>query len=393
MAWPGEGIPWFLSRVAALGRSSRYDLRRHAVLNRTPIPPAAARPDGLALRARRLRLAGAEAQAEKTFRQALSMAEGHPAASAGLWEMLSGAGRARKTLIDAAVEAEPRRAVWRAWRGLWRLVGGDAAGERDLRIAAEGQGAASVIAAVGLSQCARRRGRWTQACDRLDTAVRRAPREGWLRRLRAKARFDGGDREGFLADCEAENLRDEGIGTFAYALGVAGGGYSVPNLLAKAELALRAQPRAYWLLALRGDLRRSPEVKDHEGSAIDFEAAALLSSRPGWIYGHLARVRQGLGDERRARAAADEAVSREPGCGWLRTWRGEVKRKFRDLDGAAADFDAAMELDPDYELTWACRGAVRVSRGLTAEGRADFETALALCPSLDWARRELARVL
>ncbi|MEQ1920510.1 MAG: hypothetical protein ABL955_15080, partial [Elusimicrobiota bacterium] len=64
----------------------------------------------MALRARRLRLSGAGDQAETTYREALAASPGHPAASAGLWEILSERGRARMALIDAAVEAEPRRA-------------------------------------------------------------------------------------------------------------------------------------------------------------------------------------------------------------------------------------------------------------------------------------------
>ncbi len=388
MRWPGEGLPGFLDRVASLGRSSRFDLRRHAVLNPTPISSSVP-----ALRARALRLAGDEAGAEKGFLEALSLAPRQPEASAGLWELLASRGRARKSLIDAAVDAQPRRAVWRAWRGLWLLSRGDASGRRDLLAAADAPGAPAVLAAAGLSQDERRRGRFKGAASRLDDAVRRAPREGWLRRLRAKARFDAGDRAGFVSDCEAENLRDEGIGTFAYALGVSGGGYYSASLLAKAEAALRREPRAYWLHALRGDLRRAPEVRNQEGSAADFEAAIALCRRPGWLYGHLARVLQGLGDEARARAAADEAVSREPACGWLRTWRGEVKRKFGDLEGAEVDIDAGMALDSDYEVAWACRGAVRRAAGREAEARADFETALALEPSLEWARRELARVV
>lgn len=389
MAWPGEGLPGFLGRVAPLGRSSRYDLRRHSVLHPGPV----AASGSLAARGRLLRLSGRAEEAERVFREALRLEPCHPAASAGLWEIQTERGGARARLIDGAVAAEPRRAVWRAWRGLWRLLRGLEGGRRDLLAAAAGGGPPGVLAAVGLAQDERRRGRLGRAVARLDEAVRRAPGEGWLRRLRAKARFDAGDRDGFIADCEAENLRDEGIGTFAYALGVSGGGYYSAALLAKAEASLIREPRAYWLYALRGDLRRAPEVRDQPGSAADFEAAIGLSRRPGWLYGHLARVLQGLGDEARARAAADEAVAREPRCGWLRTWRGEVKRKFGDLDGAAADVDAAMALDPDYELTWACRGAIRRARGLEAEARTDFQTALALEPSLDWARRELTRVL
>lgn len=387
-AWPGEGLPCFLGRVASLGRSSRHELRRHAALRRAGAAPEG-EPRSAARRARLLRLRGEEQAAEAAFREALARAPGDPEAGAGLWELLAGRGRAPAPLIDSAVAAQPRRAAWRAWRGLWRLLRGEEGERADLEAAARARGPAAVIAAAGLGARARRLRRPREALEWLDEAVRRAPREGWLRRLRAKARLDAGEREGFLADCEAEMLRDEGVGTLAYALGVKGA-CAPALLLARAERAARAEPRAYWALALRGEARRAPEIGDKPGSAADLQAAAALAPRPGWLRAHLARALQDLGDENGARAAADAAVAAEPGCGWIRAWRAELRRKLGELEAAEADAEAALALDPDYELAWAARGAIRLARGRAQAGRADLELALALEPALGWARRLLA---
>lgn len=393
MAWPGEGLPGFLARLVPLGRSSRYDLRRHAALSERPADLSPRGAAALSRDGRLRRLAGDDEGAQARFRQALSEQPGRADALAGLWELDAAREDADDDGIDAAVDAEPGRAAWRAWRGLRRLLRGEAAGaRRDLRAAESASGPAAVIAGAGLAQEALGRGRARDCLELLDRAVRRAPREGWLRRLRAKARWRAGDRAGFAADCESELLRDEGLGTFALALGVSGG-YSPRELAERADRELGRGGGEFWLLALRGDCRRSPEIGDERGGLADLEEAARRAARPGWVLGHVARARLAAGDGSGARRAADEAVSREPACGWLRAWRGELRRKSGDVSGAIEDLDAALALDPDYELAWAWRGAARRERGQLPESRADLDVSVRLAPALGWAWAERARVL
>jgi tetratricopeptide (TPR) repeat protein len=389
-----EGLFAGLRVVASPGRSSRFDAFRHGVLHGPGLLAEAARAAAAGdavLGARLLRLAGKEGDALAAFSSLLKADPACAAAWAGRWELKLSRGT-RDDGIRRAVELEPRRAAWRAWRGL-RLLRRDARRARvDLEKAAGDAGPAGVLARVGLHAYAARGGRAARGTDALDRAIRSAPREGWLRRLRALARLRAGDVEGFVADFEAQNLLDESIGTLTKVLDREGP-YDPLRFLARTERALKTHGRVYWLLALRGDLRRSPEIGDLAGSLRDCEEAVGLAPRPGWVLAHLARARQSVGDARGALEAAAAAVAAEPECGWIRVWLGEVRRKYGDNAGAMRDADAGLALDGDYEIGYACRGAARRALGRNAEALADLEKATALAPRMQWAvrQRELAR--
>jgi tetratricopeptide (TPR) repeat protein len=391
-----EILAGFLGSVASLGRSSRFDLRRHAALHgaerlRQAAAVRGATPASVAKRGRFLRLGGADAEAAESFADACRRAPGAPEALAWRWELGVSTGRADDADLDRALAADPDRAAWRAWRGLRRLLTRRDPGS-DLDRAARAGGAAAVVARVGLAQARRRRGDARGAVRQLDAALALAPREGWLLRLRAKARFLAGDEAGFVADCEAENLADEGIGTLAFAFGEKA--MTSPRALTRRlDAELRRRPDAYWLLALRGDARRAPEVGDHAGGHADLEEAARLAPRPGWVLGHLARARLSQGDRRGALAACDDAVRAEPRCGWLRAWRGATRLALGDAAGARADLDAAEALDPDYDLLYQWRAAASRKSGRLDDALSDLELACALTPARGvlWAQR--ARVL
>jgi len=394
---PRDALLGFLGELAPLGRSSRFDARRHAALHGGArlSEAAAVRGGGAkadARRARLMRLAGRDAQAAALWARALEREPDLPEALAGRWELAASVGRADDADLDRAIDGAPDKAAWRAWRGLWRLSRRGEPDAGDLRRAARSDGAAGALARLGLALAQLRAERPERALAPLDAAVALAPKEGWLRRLRAKARLRAGDEDGFVSDCEAENLRDEGLGTFAFAFGL-GAGYAPAALLRKLDAALRRRPETHWLLALRGDCRRSPEVGDQAGSVADLEAAARLAPRPGWVLGHLARALLSSGGAARAAAAADAAVAAEPRCGWLRAWRGELRGKGGDLAGALADFDAAAALDPDYDLLYLWRGAARGRAGLREEALADLDLAVRLTPTRAAAWSQRARAL
>jgi len=384
-----EGLFSGLRDVASPGRSSRFDPFRHGVLNGRELLAEAARgaaSGDAALGARLLRLAGNGEDALAAFAAILRADPACASAWAGRWELKLSRGT-RDDGIGRAVALEPRRAAWRAWRGL-RLLRRDARRARaDLEAAAGDSGPAGVLARVGLHAFSARGGRGRRGTEALDRAIACAPREGWLRRLRALARLRAADEPGFVSDFEAQNLLDEGIGTLTKALDREGP-YDPPRFLARADRALKARGRVYWLVALRGDLRRSPEIGDLPGSLRDWEEAAGLAPRPGWVLAHLARARQSVGDARGALEAAAAAVAAEPECGWIRVWLAEVRRKYGDSAGALRDADAGLALDADYEIGYACRGAALRALGRSADALADLEKATALAPRLGWAARE-----
>jgi tetratricopeptide (TPR) repeat protein len=393
---PREGLAGFLGRLAPLGRSSRFDLRRHAALRGGAALAEAAAvagsgPRADARRARLLRLAGRDAEAAALWEAVLRRDPGRPEALAGRWELAASAGRPDDADLDRALAAEPERAAWRAWRGLWRLWRRRDPGT-DLRRAAEAGGAAGTLARLGLALAQLRAGRPERALPRLDEALKLAPKEGWLFRLRAKVRFRAGDEEGFVADCEAENLRDEGIGTLAFAFGGAEA-CAPPKLLRRLDAEIRRRPGRHWLHALRGDCRRAPEIDDHAGGLADLEEAARLAPRAGWILGYVARARLSVGDPEGAAAAASAATAAAPRCGWLRAWRGGLRAKAGDAAGALADFDAAAALDPDYDLVYLWRGAARRQNGLIEDALSDLDLAARLTPTRPGVWRLRERVL
>ncbi|MDE2143287.1 MAG: hypothetical protein KGJ84_12835, partial [Elusimicrobia bacterium] len=254
-----EGLFGGLGAVASPGRSSRYGVERHAVLNAEALLSEAASAAG-ARRARLLRLAGRFEDAGREFDCALKAGSRDPEAWAGRWELRLALGRSDEG-IAKAIALEPERAAWRAWRGLRLLRRDAAAARRDLEKALDGP--AAVLALVGLHACAARARRAKAAAALLDAAIRRAPREGWLYRLRALARLRDGDEPGFVADAGAQMLRDENIGVLTKFLDREGR-YDPPKFLALAERAMKTRGRTYWLLAVSGDMRRSPEVGDPE---------------------------------------------------------------------------------------------------------------------------------
>lgn len=384
-----EGLLGFLPAIVSPGRSSRFDARRHGILRSAALRGEAARGEAsgeAALAARLLRLAGDADAARAAFARALREDQGSPEAWAGRWELRRSAGE-RDDGLRRAIELEPRRAAWRAWRGLSLVPRSPRAAAAELERALSSRGPAGVLARVGLHACEAREGRTRRARLLLDGALRAAPREGWLYRLRALARLRAGDEEGFLEDFEAQNLLDEGIGTLTKLLD-RDGAYDPPRFLALADRALAGRGRPYWLVALRGDLRRCPEVGDPAGSLRDWEEAASLAPSRGWTLAHLARARQDAGDRDGALSAALSAAAAKPNCGWIRVWLGEIRRKYGDDAGAERDADAGLALDPDYEIGYATRGAARRAQGRVPEAMADLERAVALAPSLPWARRE-----
>jgi tetratricopeptide (TPR) repeat protein len=387
-----ESLAGFVSDLVSLGRSSRFDLRRHAALRgaqrlRDAEAVRGSGPGADARRGRLARLAGRDASAESSWASALAREPALPEALAWRWELSASAGGRDDSDLDRALAARPDRAAWRAWRGLRRLAARRDPGA-DLRRAAEAGGFPAVQARAGLALAAARARRWRRALSELDAAVALAPREGWLRRLRAKTRLRAGDEPGFVADCHAENLLDEGIGTFAQAFGESARS-SPPALLRRVDAALRGRPGVWWMLALRGDCRVSPEVGDREGGLADLEEAARRAPRPGWLLGHVARARLALGDEARAAEAMDAAVAAERRCGWLRAWRGALRARLGDGVGALAEYDAAERLDPDYDLLYLWRAKARRAAGRAQEALADLELAAGLTPARQeaWAQR------
>ncbi len=382
-----------------IGRSSRYGLRRHRIF-------AAARGEKLtsartlknageaARLARRLRLIGRDAEAAAGFQRALELDARCASAWAWRWES-RWTPRASFADLERAIGLEPKEAVWRIWRGLAGLAA--RAGVRRPAQAAKRHFEdalalrESTLAWAGLALAESDGGRFSAAAAAAGKAIAGEPRQGWMYRLRGVARLRAGDEAGFLADCRRETLLDEGIGTLSEVF-PSSQRRPAPRLLVAADRYLARVPKAHWMLVLRGDCRRSPEINDFAGAVSDFTAAAALAPDCAFTHAYLSRALMVDGRTQAAMEAIDRAVVLAPDSGWLRVWRGELRRRLGDHAASVVDFDEGLRLDPDYEMGYAWRGGARRALGRLHEAVEDLNLAAALNPNYAWtfAERSLA---
>ncbi|MBI3554131.1 MAG: hypothetical protein HY077_16665 [Elusimicrobia bacterium] len=397
-----------LGRLTHLGRSSRYDLRRHGLMREAAYrkalgsaPSAARSPRLLAKRARAERILGLGGEARRALERAAAGDPRLPEAHAWLWELDWGAGRRHPAPaggIDRAVALAPREPCWRVWRGLGRLPGRQARDQAACRKSLEdfeaalALGPACALAHAGRAMALTGLGGLRAAEAGLGKAIRLEPRQGWLHHLRARARLGLKDLDGFVADCESSILLDEALGDFANIFGSMPG-YSPKRLAERADRYLARHPKTYWMHAFRGDCRRSPEVDDSSGALEDLETAVALRPDCSWAWAYLSRARLSSGLEGPALEAADRAVSLEPDCGWYRIWRGEIRRRLGETSAALRDFDRGLALSPDYELGYAWRGGAKLAARRPAEALTDLELSLKLFPNYAWAREQRAQAL
>ena len=368
-----------LGLLVSTGRSSEFGLPRRILLRRAEHERAAKSSDPLT-RARGLRLLGKSEEGRRIWRRELSNPSRRAEARAGLWELdaASCAGSAAiLSGIEETLRDAPRDARWRAYgalahllsrprseyglapRGINRLARSAAARAAATRALGEARAAvrldrrfllAPIVAALACEDLGRPR----EAAAWFGRAISLAPKEGWLRLARGDARRRAGDLDGFVADATAGHYLDEGAASLRFAAADPRE-ESAAAAIAGAGRLLRRRPRAAWALALRGDLKRFPEINDFSGALADLEAAARLSPRSGWIWAHLSRARIFQGDAAGAGDAMDRAVRAAPGCGWIRAWRGELRRRAGRPREALADLEAAVRLSPDYEMAYAWR--------------------------------------
>ncbi len=355
-----------LERLVSCGRSSRYGFRRHCAM----------RAWESGVRLPELRQAG---------------------------------GAASRREADRAAALESGRTPWRAWRALGKLArvpraalglapGGisrrarTAEARRKARSALRDAEAALereplALARVAAALAREDLGESAEALRHLDAALALEPREGWLHQFRGDVRRRLGDREGFVADGEAAIRLDEGAAYFRFAAGD-------PRTRSRRRVHeaaghfIKRHPRAYWMLAYRGDLRRSPEINDFSGAIRDFEAALELRPDAAWVWAYLSRALMAERRGARARDAIDRAVSIDPACGWLHVWRGEVRRRAGEPAAALADFDRGLSLDADYEMGYAWRGGARRALGDPAAALGDLDLACVLDPAYGWTYQE-----
>ncbi len=201
--------------------------------------------------------------------------------------------------------------------------------------------------------------RLPEAIDAFDRAIALSPQNAdhWLQRGLARERAR--DEPGARADLEravALGLDARSTEIARAALGRVGG-TAVPG--GQETLDIDARNRraiARW------------QAGDVEGARADLEV--VVRARPGdeVAWSNLAGARLSLGDRRGAIEACDRALALvpTPPAGTLNV-RGTARIGLRDLEGAIADLERAVEVDPRHFSAWANLGSARLQSS-DAEG-------------------------
>jgi len=246
-------------------------------------------------------------------------------------------------------------------RHRWDFAGAEADARRALALRPDDAGARILLA-----EALRGLGRFDESAAAAEAAAQADPGASWPLVVLAKAeRYRDPARA--LAALDRAERRSPGdhyvAGWRAEVLLRLGRAADAATAL---DAALRRAPTISWLRALRGEARRA--AKNSEAGLADVLEAFRLD-------GHFSCGYDFLGAE-------PPAVRRDKHLAWVYAWRGGWRRG-SGADGAAADFDLALELDPGCAWARAWRGEARLAAGRAAEALADLEEARRVHPK--WA--------
>ncbi len=407
--------------MTELKRSFAYGVRRHAARYGPAYEEALARAGAgtaaaLARRGRAQRMLGRWAPARRDLDAALRRDPSLAEAWAWRWELRASPARGLRISfgdIDKAIGLAPDNAWWRVWRGCGRLAVVREGVAGDVRPALEDFQAAlrldpGCALAWAMSAAAwRALGNRTRQTASLRAAIKAEPRQAWLRRQLAEAHALTGDLHGCLRACSEAIRIEETLGLEVFARVKFGrlarmprkrlarffSGRDPTEALRCVDLILQREPRAWWALVMRSDLRRTPPFNDFAAGLADLERAVQIKKDCPWAWAYVSRARLHAGRRDAARRAIDRAVGLDPECGWLRAWRGELKRRMGDPEGALSDLEAAVRLDPDYELAYAWRGGAKRQLGQVESALEDLDLAIRLDPRYAWALHERSLAL
>ncbi|MFE2216240.1 tetratricopeptide repeat protein [Streptomyces canus] len=141
---------------------------------------------------------------------------------------------------------------------------------------------------------------------------------------------------------------------------------------------------------VRGRLHRRAER--NEAALADLTAALALEPRHSDALVERAFTHEQMGNAVAALADMDEAVRARPDA-WTHVVRGHVKLAAGHRGAALADFNHALELDPEQEWARASRAEAYRVEGRYEDALADLDRALAIDPEYAWAHAERSRCL
>jgi len=155
-------------------------------------------------------------------------------------------------------------------------------------------------------------------------------------------------------------------------------------------------PDAVWAYLDRGIVLKELGLNE-PGRLSDAEAdfTTVLELLPNCIDGFVYRAIVRMESKRWVDALADlrEAQQLAPRSARIHFIRAKVYQAKGDLKAMAAEQAEAMALPPDDEICWVIRGVDKITRRDAKGALADFDAALALNPTLCFARQNKAHVL
>ncbi len=343
---------------------------------------AAARGSTGAVRGRALRLLGRTALAAAQLRRAAKIPSERARALAWLGELELSLGRRRGlALLARAAAAAPRWAWPRLCRALWLRGSADARWEIEARAAAAAEPGSAPARAL--------RGVLDRSATDLDAAAALDPLCPAFPCLAGLALYAAGRRPEALEHAERSlRVNPEAADVFHAVMraeldwgsGAAPRPWDWTLVLPQLEVLLAREPDAAWVRACRAVCVGGTNTKAGLAQAVaDFTKAIALDPARAWFWTYRGRMRiyqddaGGLDDTRRA-------LELDGGSSWLWAWQGAVKLKLRDLDGARADLDRAVRLDPYYDRSYWWLGMVEARAGRWEASVAEYSRGIALLP-------------
>lgn len=129
-----------------------------------------------------------------------------------------------------------------------------------------------------------------------------------------------------------------------------------------------------------------------EGGGLEGEALAITRNNRGVAYGELSRFDEAIEDYTASLALRPDDRTTIKNLRVAHVRRGQLRLNRGDYAGALADYDTAIDLEPQHYLAYLRRAVLHEERGELDSALEDYRQASTLSPDSDQAARGVARV-
>ena len=147
--------------------------------------------------------------------------------------------------------------------------------------------------------------------------------------------------------------------------------------LTSIEKAISLSPNDFLVLVYQGILLQTQER--YQEAIMAYDKAIKINPHP-WAYNNRSFVRAKLGDKEGALADVNKALEINPDYAESYLQRSSIRSEWGDKEGTLADVNKALEIDPNYADAYFSRGIHLYYFGNRSEGIADLGKAIKLNP-------------